>query len=643
MSNRSRSDLGLQAFHRRPGMTRRAFAGFVSIWMLFHSVTAQDLFVTFENVAAGTTDASINMGTISKTNGNAVSFSWTGTAGKVSVENGGLNMSLLQPVTVGGNTYAGTATKHLLCKSDDTVSSHQKFTWTFAASRKISVGFGIVISNYTGLGSFYNPAGLESGGTYSVLSLINDSPPTMQAETNSNVGARINVVNNTPIWVTGLWDSANNKTIWDFYNMTNMVLLGRSIGGTVANATIATLTWGITDAHSKDAGTVYRMANCILYTNGTHWPVWPGGNLHFPTNLTPTGVTAAIAASSSGDTILLPATNATWTSGVTVSGDNRRIAGILSQTGQGTNTTVITADGSMTAFTLSGSFNTVSNLQIKGDGTTDEADGFLITGPHNRISHCYLRELNVAVYAQDFGLVDNCVINDNWKVARVIYPSGYYASHYPLAWNSTNQLVFEDFIWAWTSAKNQTGSQNLISSQMAQAFTLRHGTIILNNASTDPAPAIDFHGDDQGSGIPVPGVAMQIYKVTMDVQAGSVSGQKFIDVRGSRSLIYSNIVTGASYDAGQGISYREERPSDSPNYLVNNSYVWENYDGTTGTDAFPVSDDANITAGVDYFTTALTPLVQLAYPHPWRSSSQSIPTIPATIGFGRGGVFILSP
>lgn len=622
----------------------RVASCFISI-LIACSISAQDLFVTFEDVAAGTTDSAINIGTISKTNGTAVAFSWTGSAGKVSVENGGLNMSLLSPVTVGGNTYDGTATKHLLCKSDDTVSSHQKFTFTFAASRKISVGWACAISNFTGLGSFYNLGALESGGTYSVLSLINNNPPTMQAETNSDVGTSINVPNNCPLWVTCLWDSANRKTIWDFYNLTNGVLLGRSTGATALNATISTFTWGITDAHSKDAGTVYRMANAILYTNGTQWPVWPGGSLHFPTNLTPTGVTAAIAASSEGDTILLPATNATWTSGVTVSGNSRTIAAIQSQAGQGTNTTVITADGGFTAFTLSGSYNKLSNVQIKGDGTTDEADGVLVTGPHNRIEGCWLRELNVAIYWQDFGLCDGTVIDDCWKVGRVIFPSSYYATYYPLSPDSTNRVVYEDFVWNWTSAKNQTGSQNLISSQVAQALTLRHGTIVLNNASTDPAPVIDFHGDDQGSGIPVPGVDLEVYKVTMNVLAGSVSGQKWVDIRGSRARVYSNTVTGASYDASQGIYLREERPSDSPNYLVNNTYIWENYDGVSGTDAFPITDDANITAGVDYFTTALSPLVQLAYPHPWRSEAgaPSIPTIPATIGFGRGGVFILSP
>lgn len=604
---------------------------------------AQDLYVNFEDIAAGTTDSAINMGAISKTNGNAVTFSWTGAAGKVSVENGGLNMGLLKPVTVAGTSYTNSnPTKHLLCKSDNTVSTHQKFTWTFAASRKISMGFAITISNYTGLGSFYNPGGMEAGGTYSVLSLINNSPPTMQCETNSNVGAAINVVNNMPIWVTALWDSANGKTIWDFYNLTNMTLMGRSIGGTVVNATINTLTWGITDAHTKDAGTVYRMNNLILYTNGTQWPAWPGGNLHVPTNMTPTGVAAAITASAEGDDILLPATNATWTSGVTVSGNNRRLAGLSKQAGQGTNTTVITADGGFTAFTLSGSFNTVSNLQIKGDGVTDEADGFLVTGPHNRISHCYLRELNVAVYAQDFGLVDNCVISDNWKVARVIFPSGYYSTYYPLAWNSTNVMCFEDNRFYWTSAKNQTGSQNLISSQVAQSFIVRHNYFELNNASTDPAPVIDYHGDDQGSGIPVPGVSLQVYSNYVNFLAGSISGQKFIDVRGSRSLIYSNRFVGASYDSNQGIVYREERPADSPNYLVNNSYVWENKHGASGTTAMPVNDDANITAGVDYFTTALSPLTPVPYPHPWRGAADGglspTPPAPASIGIGRASV-----
>lgn len=77
--------------------------------------SAQELFVTFEDVPAGTTDSAINMGTISKTNGSAVTFSWSGSAGRVSVENWNGSFGLLRPVTFDstgtlvGNEVSGTA------------------------------------------------------------------------------------------------------------------------------------------------------------------------------------------------------------------------------------------------------------------------------------------------------------------------------------------------------------------------------------------------------------------------------------------------------------------------------------------------------------------------------------------------------
>ena len=626
---------------------------YILIFLLFTlSATAQELYVNFEDVAAGTTDSAINMGVISKTNGSAVTFGWSGSAGKVSVESGGLNMGWQTPVTVGGISYTNTSfAKHLLCKSDNTVSIPQRFTWTFAASRKASYGYWITISNFTGLGSFYGAGGLETGTDYQILSIVNDSPPFFQNESlNSPYGENINVNNNLTIWVTGLWDSAQatatSRSRMYFYNATNMTLLGWSMPtDVVQNSTVNTFKYAIHDAHTKDAGTSYRLGPVILYTNGTVFPVWPGSNLQVPTNNTVTAVQAAHDAASNGDTLVLPSTNTTWTSGVTLSKNSLKVRGMASG-GQGTNLTVITADGGFTAFTVSGDFNTVSNLQIKGDGVTDEADGFLNTGMHNRYSQLYLRELNVAIYAQDFGLVDTSEIDDSWRAARVIFPSGYYATYYPLAWDSTNYMVFEDCVFRWTSAKNQTGSQAFISSQVSQSWVFRHNTVVFNNASTDPAPMFDYHGDDQGSGIPTPGVALQVYKNDITVSAGSISGQKFVDVRGSRSLVYSNKVSGASFDANQGLFYREERPLDVPNYIVNNSYEWENYDGTTGTDPIPVNDDVNITAGVDYFTTALSPLVQIPYPHPMRSSgtSPTVPgTVPATIGIGRGTVRIGIP
>lgn len=590
---------------------------------------AQDLYVTFDDVAAGTTDSAINMGTISKTNGLAVAFSWTGSASKVSVENGGMNAGLLRPVTVGGNSYTNQAfTKHLLCKSDDSVSTVQKFTWTFASSRKVSWGYFITISNFVGPGgSFYNAGGVESGANYSVLSMVNGAAPYFQNEGNTPpYGENITVANNLLIWVTGLWDSANgtanNRSRSYFYNATNMVLLGFSIDPTVTlNATVATFTYGITDAHAKDAGTSYRLGPLLLYTNGTTFPVWPGNNLRIPTNTGPAALTQAHSEASNGDSVILPGTNATWTSGVTISKNNLNIAGIASG-GMGTNFTKITADGAFTAFTVSGTLNTISNLQVVGDLANDENEFFHNTGAYNRYSRLLLREGSVGMYAEQAGLMDNCVSVDNNFMSRNIWGNSFYDALYPNAWDSTNYFVYEDSKFYWTSGKNTTGSRPMMSSQQGNSWVVRHCYFELNNSSTDPAPMFDFHGDSPGLGRP--GVALQIYSNYFSLLSGSISGQKFVDVRGTRSLIYSNKFVGGTYDSGQGIVYREEDVGSSPNYIVNNSYVWENKHGTTGTSAMPVNDDANIAAGVDYFTVALDPLVSIAYPHPLRN--ESLPT-----------------
>lgn len=589
---------------------------FLPLLLLFPLLAVgQDLLVSFENVAAGTTDSAINMGTISRTNGSAVTFGWSGSAGKVSVESGGMNAGFLRPVTVGGESHTGAFTKHLLCRADDTVSTPQRFTWTFAASRKASYGYFITISNFTGLGSFYGAGGLETGTDYQILSMVNDSPPFFQNEgLNSPYGENITVANNVTIWVTGLWDSAQataaNRSRMYFYNATNMQLIGFSIDPDITqNATVNTFKLGIHDAHSKDPGTAYRIGPAMLWTNGTQFPVWPGGGLHFPTNFSPAGVAAALAASDSGDHIILPATASTWTSGVTVSQDNLVIRGL-----GGTDGTVITADGSMTAFAVSGDFNTISNLQIKGDGTTDEADGVNISGGFTHLSDLYLRELNVAVYFNAPGLLRRSRIDDCWRAHRIIFTSGFYDANYPQSLDSTNVACMEDNTYAWTSAKNQTGNQAFISSQVGQAWVFRHNYFEIANSSMTAAPVFDYHGDS--SGLSRPGVIVQIYSNRCVFgSALNISGNKFVDLRGSRAMVYSNLVTGATYDSGKGVVMREDSISGTPSWLVNNTYVFENYDGD-GTHVMAVTAEDGLSDGVDFFSSAPVPLVQMAYPHP---------------------------
>jgi hypothetical protein len=618
-----------------------------------------DLYVDFENVAAGTLASASIMGAISRTNGNAVTFSFLGTANKMSVESGDPgSQGLLRPVKVSGVPYTNSApTRHLLVKADNTVNSNQQFDWKFAASRKVSIGFSITLSNFTGLGSFYNPIGIDGGSVFAYLSLINNNPPTMQAETNSSPSTRINVFNNRAIWVTALFDSANNRCIFDFYNQTNMAFIGRSGGAIPLNSTVSDIFYGMPEGHAKDAGTVYRLGSLILYTNGNVWPVWPGSNLQMPTNFTTAGIQAAHNACSDGDYLLFPRTNGTSTGPITISKSNLVISSMNPVASAATNETIILVDNGSTAFTnfmFTGMLNTTSNLTITGDGSNDEVDAIHNRGYYNRYSHVWIKECDIGFFAEAPGLWDNGVISDCHYWARNIFGSSFYDTNNPIAWNSTNFFVYEDSSFYWTSAKNASGSQPGMSSQEGQAFVVRHCYFELNKASTSVQPFMDYHGDNPPGTNEFyrPGTGLQIYSnYIKDVIGTSISGSKFADIRGGASLIYSNRWVGSSFASGDGIVYREEFPfpTDLSPYIVTNSYVWQNYHGTLGTTAMPINDDANLTDGIDYFSSALVPLTPIPYPHPQRNETivppPGFPTfpIPAFLGPGRSGVRVGAP
>lgn len=606
--------------------------------MFLLSARGQDLYLNFEGIADGTQLSTAVLGAGAKTNGNAVTFATTitGSATGCKVVNDTAHAGLLRPVTVAGTPYTNSSpTKSLLCDSF-TAGDIVEFNIGFAASKKASYGYSITLTNWglSSVGNFYNCGGFESGGTYGVTSMVDDSPAHFQAETNSGIGTAVNVGNFT-IWITGLWDSANRKYINAYYNQTNMVLLGFSSGVTVLNATVATMTFGITGSHSFTANRNYYLNNLILYTNGSVWPVWPGNNLQIPTNFTPAAVTQAISLMSAGDWCMLPGTNATWTSGITFNKNNSVLTSVI-QTKYGTNQTVITADGVFDFLTVSGDYCVVSNFQAKGDGINDEAVGIVHTGLHGRYSNLYLHEFLYGFYMQNSGLMYDSVVNDCHIACRNIPGSSFYDTYFPLANDSTNQFVYEDSIFDWTSEKNVAEAAAIFSSQEGQAFTIRHCTSNLNKAGGTVAPVIDYHGDwDPGpDAFYRPGTLLQVYKYDVTIGASSISGNKFADLRGGVSYIYSNTITGANYDSDKGVVCREEHMFDDASpYVLTNTFIFNN---TQPNGPMPINNPlengGQVFPGREYTNVAPTVLVQLRYKHPMRESAA--PAAPTNLRLG---------
>jgi hypothetical protein len=577
---------------------------------------AAALYCTMEGFANGDDLASeAAMGVMSKTNGGVVGFQNHATVGNhtIRTEN---HPGLLRPIKVGSTLYTNqTDTRIWECNNVNGVNTNY-LSWTFAVSKKVSFGMELTLTNWSvGNGNFYNPCGLYGGSPYSVLSIRDDNPITFGCETNSGVGTLVNTRKDVTYWITCLWDSANSKTIWHFYIRSNMTLAGVSSGAVVLNSTINELQVGVIDAHTRDTGQKYRFGNIVLYTNGAVFPVMPGTFLQVPTNLSPTAVSAAIAAASDLDSIILPSTNATWTSGVMFNKNSVDMSGIV-----GTNETIIIATNisTFTAFNVTGSLNTFSNFTGRGDLTNNTVEFFHNVGFYNRYTGLFIQEMLVAMYAEAPGLMDHCILVDNSFLGRNIFGSSFYDTYYPMARDSTNVFVYEDIDGFWTEAHNETGSRPFFSSQEGQCFIVRHSRFSANKTGLALAPFADYHGDwDPGpDAFYRPGVFLGIYKVTLTMGSSSISGQKFVDLRGGESGIYSNQVNGAQYDADKGIVYREEHPEDTSPYTVTNSFNCQNFDNN-GAHAMAVNTDLNVLEGRNYTNTCgVFSLVTLPYPHP---------------------------
>ncbi len=628
-----------RAQRKRRGNLSSAFLCVLCVSALIPHLRAQDLYVNFEDIAAGTQDSAIDMATCMKTNGTAIKTrTWSGSAGKVTVVNDN-HAGLLRPVTVGGITYANSAPTHALLCEADSGATLQKFTFGFIQSRKVSWGYSITLSNWNGGFNFYNAGGVERGSDYSVLSIVDDPTPYFQNENlNSPYGENINVQNNVTIWVTGLWDSANSTSRHYFYNLTNMTLIGFSIAPQTLNATVDTFTWGITDNHSHTTGTDYRLNNLLLYTNGA-FPVWPGSNLQIPTNSSRAGAVQAIAAAIDGDTILMPATNQTWTSSVTLNKNRITLASVLPNR-WGSNKTAITISGAITdpnaALIVSGYMNVVSNIMIKGAGVSEEADGISIpTGAlSNVIAFVHAENLAVPFNVHDGCLIKYCnSVNCDFILGRDNRTVAYYNANAPLAKTSLKHSVFETGLATWNNSKLDGGAEAGFSSQVGAAWMIRHYDFDLESSGVNPAPGFDAHGESPGLTVPI---LSGLLLSNRFARATAWNG-KFIDIRSPNVWVISNIVTGV--DVLDGVFVRNE---DAP-FPISNCYIKGNKDGAAGNVDMTVQDDGTATAGVDYFPTLPADESMIAFPHPWwvaivagtwPDASVSTPPPPAVIAPG---------
>jgi hypothetical protein len=313
-------------------------------------------------------------------------------------------------------------------------------------------------------------------------------------------------------------------------------------------------------------------------------------------------VSAAVSSASSGDTVIVPAGTATWSSQLVITKGIKLI-------GAGIGKTVITSgynagspnrtDSSSYLFFYSPT-SPAANEPFRFSGFSFDGNdrcGFMClenetTTPinkiridHNSITNTWKQAF--LIYGTVYGVADNNVLSgtDNLYV---------FVSPYGLNEDSWNNLTF-DFGTAdnfYFEDNEFTSSINFFDGGLGGRVCVRYNTFHYTG-TVALCPLVDAHGNQPGANLAAMGV--EVYSNTIDFgrQPGTILGH-----RGGKGLVYNNsITTTASW---VNITVNEEyldslnppatNPGGQPQH-ISDSYYWNNLkNGTT-----PVDVDIGLT------------------------------------------------
>jgi hypothetical protein len=547
---------------------------------------------------------------------------------------------LLLPVTVGGVTFNDVGSTRSFVFTN--IANREFATYTFTQrTPKLSFGLYLRLSGFTGQDNSFDLVAVEAEGDFLVVNFQDRSSGfayrvhTLDVNSigpgGSGVGVPVPVVLNKTYWVTCLWDKANLTATLKVYDPQTWLLIGTSTN-VIESRNAENLIIGRYDAHGgavENSSTYFD--DLIWDVTGATYPLFPASRATVATDATRAAFDAAYSAAAPGDTVVLPAGSNVWSSTYTLSKQSTTVLGV------GTNTCIITNDtGGNPTFSVTAPFVTIRDLQITGIPGAGSGQGVETLVNHIRLSHLLLRDLADGTFFNGYGLIDHCTLIDCGHMGRHFgyIPGGAQvrAEQYPIPFNSTNYVVWEDC--AVEVTPNMAGSSIvLFSSQEAASYIVRHTNIRINKLNI--APGFDFHGNDPT--LPeLRGVCGgQIYKVNLTINSPATFFGKFVDGRGGQLLVYSNKVTG--FDVLDNVYLREEDSDIPPTDQVENTYVFQNYEGVNGTSFMPVTVDSGaiskIILNTHYFTNPPAGPYSswsVPYPHPWtRADSTPGPGRPA--------------
>ena len=280
--------------------------------------------------------------------------------------------------------------------------------------------------------------------------------------------------------------------------------------------------------------TISLVVCALLFSLVTVSSAWAG--TIFAVSSSYTDVSTAVNAANSGDTVIVPAGNSTWSSTLDI---NKA----LTLQGNGIGSTVITSNGitlikvsvnGNEAFDLSG-----FTLDVSGTGDLLKIINFSSTTPLSSLRIHNNRFLNAdeAIYTEGlvFGLVDNNQFDNNDGDFRILGAGSTSWNLYPIVANygTANYLYIED------NVSTNFYSSGIVSGEGAR-WIYRYNSI--DGVNTSPGDRFfDMHGDTRNRGV----VAVEIYENDIT----NVGGRIGFDQRGGGFIAFNNNIPGGGWGA----------------------------------------------------------------------------------------------
>jgi hypothetical protein len=427
------------------------------------------------------------------------------------------------------------------------------------------------------------------------------------------------------------------------------VILNTNLALNPTAAKCAFISVGRYDNHSSFVDADLYYDHIIISENGAIWPVLPPGATVQALSASQANVSnACYWASYLGDntyfdSVTIPAGSNAWTMDL-------QITNAVDIRGAGTNwdKTVIRFDGLSagdhnSVLSLKRNYARIHDMQVRANPANlfDRSWPMHFISNYCSISNIYfIGFLSPIISDQPIGVCYNSTFLNCQRGLGRAFGTGSGQANWDLManpWNNSTSWA-ANFFFTWEDNKTIINDPTMpamlvCSSQQGEIYCARNNTIIMSGAGASFQPAFDFHGETD----PGPlrgGIACLIYS-NLFVASGGANIDKFIDSRGGRVRMYSNVVQGIT--TGRGI-YMSVKNDETANYypdMQTNSSYYQNFENTSTPMVVQVeaNDATVIVPGLSYTNIESSPYTAPPYPHflrtfgPSGSGNQGIPLV----------------